>query len=117
LLGLSREEVKGLIAAGVDWEAVVEQVGEQAAWWAERTVARAIHMFRFDWRALKEELVRPVRHPEFLAPLPGARFVPLNTLPPEKAEDILLTLIADGGPSAYLALLAYLRLPDLPTRS
>src|SRR5262249_7323310 len=116
LLGLSRQEASRLSAGEVNWAVVVEQVGEEAAWWADSTLRSLVGRFRYDWRALKERLAQPIEE-EYWVSLPGGREVLPGSLSAEELEANLLPLIAQGGLGIDLPLLAYLSPPVASLRS
>src|SRR5947209_3756599 len=110
LMGVPRGEVGRLAEAGVDWGWAVEHFGEGPAWWAESLIRQAIVSYQYDWHALQERLAHPL-DTEFEVAEPGGHVAALGSLPPDRREDVLLGHIAQGGPQATLALIAYLSLP------
>jgi hypothetical protein len=116
LLGLSRQEASRLSAGEVGWAQIVEQVGEQAAWWADSTLRQLVGRFRYDWRALKDRLAQTIEE-DYWVSLPGGREVRPGSLSPEELEDNLLPLIAQGSVGIDPALIAYLTHPVASVRS
>jgi hypothetical protein len=110
LLGLPRERAQELAKGDVNWEAIVAEVGEEAAWWAESTIGAALVRYQYNWRALKEHLSRPVDR-EFEVVRPGGESVPVGRLPADQREEVLLLLAAQNTPQALEALIAYLSQP------
>jgi hypothetical protein len=111
LMGVPREQVEQLAEGSVDWDWVVKQFGEGPAWWAESTIRQALVFYQYDWRAFKERLSRPVDK-EFEVTEPGGRSSPLGSLPADRREEVLLVLVAQGGPQSTSALIAYLSQQD-----
>jgi hypothetical protein len=107
LMGVPRDEVERLAEGGVDWGWAVKHFGEGPAWWAESLIRQALVSYQYDWLALKERLAHPLDK-EFEVAVPGGRVTALGSLPADRREDILLGHIAQGGPQATLALIAYL---------
>jgi hypothetical protein len=66
--------------------------------------------FWWDWRALRDQLQRPVDRP-FQVDRPGGWQISPYDLPPEERETVLLTLLA-AGRATPLYLLAYFTVPD-----
>jgi hypothetical protein len=110
LLGLSRERAQEVVQGGIDWKAAVAEASEEAAWWAERTLAGALRLYRYDWRALRERIRRPADR-EFEVVQPGGTPVPASGLPSDQREEVLLLLACQEMSQAREALLAYLSQP------
>jgi hypothetical protein len=110
LLGLPPERVRELASRDINWEAVVAEVGEASAWWAESAIDVPLRLYHYDWRGLKERLSRPVGR-EFEVMLPGGETVPASRLPADRREEILLLLASQDTEQAWQALIAYLSQP------
>jgi hypothetical protein len=107
----------GLAAEGVEenfdtsWEKIAAKWKDQA-WWVEELLCQLIAFFGYDWRALADRLHQPTEadappRPERVSSLNG-HSGRLWTVPPDRREETLLTLISQGGPDALLWLVEYL---------
>jgi hypothetical protein len=108
LLGLPADEVCRLgETRPVDWADAIRLAGEEAAYFVEDILERALARSHYDWETLREEIRRaPEREIEI--PLLGNKAIVINQLPPDERDAALLQLIAQGSPAWKQALLTYL---------
>jgi hypothetical protein len=111
MMGMSRQRIEAMVEDlaenSLDWSWVINEVGEESAWWAESPIGQALVLYQYDWRALKERLSRPVDK-EFEVVQPGGCVVPLSRLSAAQREEALLTLAAQEGSRSVTALIAFL---------
>jgi hypothetical protein len=95
----------------IDWEAVVEKVGEQAAFWMEALIFRIFSWWHYDLEECRADLRQtvPEKVPILVA---GGTEVWLSEVPEADREEVLLQAIIQRSPYALLSLKAILRPQD-----
>ncbi len=111
LIGLSARQAA--LARAKELKDVLEDAAvRQRAWLLEGSLVRLLSLYRYDWRALAEQLHRPGALPHADEPSRTARraaeVAPLRHAPSGAAPDLLIDRLAEGGPDSLSGLLAYL---------
>jgi hypothetical protein len=112
LMGLAPDDIEEHL--GVPWEAIAERWPDEARW-VEELLRQLIAPFSYDWKALAErlrQLAEDAAHQQPQGLSRAAGYVGrLGAVPPAERQQILLTLIAQGGPDVLGWLLEYLTQP------
>jgi hypothetical protein len=99
-----------------DWEEILEdREWQERGWWLEGKLHEILTLFHYDWKELAEYLHQPQAADGQEAPSrvarPKGKVIPLRCRPNGQDANLLLNLLAEGGPESLPALLVYLSEP------